>query len=434
MLAGFSRLTQKRLEACSSLLAYQHVEHLAGNIGVRVAGTPAEREGIQYLKEAFVAYGLPTVEERFPHPLWNEKRVHLQTDSGEFFSAVSPCFGGVGTVEAPVVAVGDPMHATDLQGSDLRGKIALVDGRDVVRDYPDSPQTDLLMAAGALGLIFLAGKDQKAGVPQAFYNYRRWFHGGTPPSAIVTYVDGQRLKGEHVRLTVEAEVIWTQSANIIAEIRGTKLPEEVVIVSAHHDTTPTSPGATDNAGGCGLVAELARVFSKTGAPARTIRFIQLGGHETGIHGSENWLRQHISEIEKVVANINYDGQGALVGEDVAWVLGSSAWHELLQRIVESLGYPLAIKVEPAGVDMTNFAALGINGINLGRYGEQRSHTPADNLEGTGPAGLERALLWGCALLSAIADDVDFPVRERMSWRELKAARDYALRWGWGIVA
>jgi hypothetical protein len=91
------------------------------------------------------------------------------------------------------------------------------------------------------------------------------------------------------------------------------------------------------------------------------------------------------------------------------------------------------RIAPGGVDMTNFAALGIPGINFGRHGEARFHTPADNLEGTGPQGLEAALQTSCTLLAAVADNLQIGVDDHIPWEQLQSARSYGSRWGWGIV-
>ena len=422
-----------RLDACSSAAAYAHMVHLAGKIGVRVAGTDGEQAGIQYLADAFARMGYKPAIEVFSQPVWQEKSVMLELLGGGNIPAISPCFGGAGSAIGQVVSVGNPLSSVELGSLDLKGKIALVDGRDVEIDYPDGPQTDLLMGRGAVGIIYVSGMDQHGGLPQAYFNFKRWFHAGTPPSAIVSYTDAKKISGANARLSVDAEVRWSHSANVIAELPGSTRPEEWVIVSAHHDTTPTSPGACDNAGGCAVVAQLAHAFYKTGGTRRSIRFILFGGHETGLHGSEAWLHKHLAEIGQLVAIINFDGQGNINGSDDALMLGSQPWLELVESAIRSVGRPMKTLVAPGGVDVTNFAALGIPGINLGRHGEARFHTPADNLEGTGPQGLETALLTSCTLLSAVADSLLIGLDDTLPWEQLQSARSYGSRWGWGIV-
>jgi Zn-dependent M28 family amino/carboxypeptidase len=60
--------------------------------------------------------------------------------------------------------------------------------------------------------------------------------------------------------------------NIEVEIRGSTHPDQIVIVGAHYDTVPSSPGANDNASGVAAALALARRFAEQ-RPARTLRFV-----------------------------------------------------------------------------------------------------------------------------------------------------------------
>ena len=71
---------------------------------------------------------------------------------------------------------------------------------------------------------------------------------------------------------------------MIAEVTGTLQPEEIIVVGAHYDTTPDLPGASDNAGGVGVVMELARLYAERGSK-RTLRFVAWGAEEGGLIGS-----------------------------------------------------------------------------------------------------------------------------------------------------
>ena len=66
--------------------------------------------------------------------------------------------------------------------------------------------------------------------------------------------------------------------NIVAEIRGITRPEEVVIVGAHYDSAPGSPGADDNASGVAAMLALARRFAPA-RPVRTLRFVAFANEE-----------------------------------------------------------------------------------------------------------------------------------------------------------
>jgi carboxypeptidase Q len=98
--------------------------------------------------------------------------------------------------------------------------------------------------------------------------------------------------------------------NTIAEIPGTDLAAEVVIVSAHLDSWngPGSQGCTDNGTGSSVTLEAARILSAVGArPRRTIRFINWTGEEQGLLGSRAYVEKHKEEMEKVSCVFVDDG-------------------------------------------------------------------------------------------------------------------------------
>jgi Zn-dependent M28 family amino/carboxypeptidase len=272
-------------------------------------------------------------------------------------------------------------------------------------------------------------------LPQAYYNFKRALHQPTPPSVIVGFDDAHWLAANPTvaTLRVEAEVSWSESVSVLADLPGTDLADELVIVSAHHDSVWTSPGASDNAGGCAAVAELARVFAAGPRPRRTIRFAQWGGHEVGLWGSETWLGRHVAEIGRIAAVINFDGQGVVAGSDYASILGSPSWQRLVEATLAGTGDPVAVNVGGGGVDSVNFAAVGRNAVNFSRWGEVGNHTPLDNLDPIGPAGLVSGLRMSAAVLAAVADEDGLDLADAVPPEQLRQTQAWCGRWGWGIA-
>lgn len=112
--------------------------------------------------------------------------------------------------------------------------------------------------------------------------------------------------------------------NVIAEIPGSDLAEEVVMVGAHLDAHAGATGAEDNATGAAQVLEAARILVAIGAkPRRTIRFALWGGEETGHMGSRAYVNKHFidqktgkftTEQEKFAGYFNLDyGTGKIRG-------------------------------------------------------------------------------------------------------------------------
>jgi hypothetical protein len=95
--------------------------------------------------------------------------------------------------------------------------------------------------------------------------------------------------------------------NVIAEIPGTKRPDEVVIVCGHLDSWHQVQGCTDNGTGTTSTLEAARILAAVGArPERTIRFCLWGGEEQGLLGSAAYVRMHRTEMDKISAVFNHD--------------------------------------------------------------------------------------------------------------------------------
>ncbi|WP_235297171.1 M28 family peptidase [Portibacter marinus] len=112
-------------------------------------------------------------------------------------------------------------------------------------------------------------------------------------------------KGIPVSLSIELEAIYTNpdemEHNIIAEIPGTDLKDEVVMFGAHFDSWHTGTGATDNGAGSSVMMEVARILletiKETGVqPRRTLRLALWTGEEQGLFGSRAYVGKHFAEF------------------------------------------------------------------------------------------------------------------------------------------
>jgi hypothetical protein len=114
-----------------------------------------------------------------------------------------------------------------------------------------------------------------------------------------------------------------KACNVIGELPGSDLKDEVVMMGAHFDSWHSSSGASDNAAGCAVALEAARILKAVGAkPRRTIRVAFWGGEEQGIHGSREYVAKHFGdakagfkpEYDKFSVYFNQDyGAGAYRG-------------------------------------------------------------------------------------------------------------------------
>lgn len=102
----------------------------------------------------------------------------------------------------------------------------------------------------------------------------------------------------------------SQACNLAVEVRGTTAPSEIVVVGAHYDTNPGTPGADDNASGVAAVLYLAQVFRQA-TPARTVRFVAFANEEephfwTETMGSLVYARACKAREDDVVAMLSLE--------------------------------------------------------------------------------------------------------------------------------
>ena len=108
-------------------------------------------------------------------------------------------------------------------------------------------------------------------------------------------------KGERVKMEMNLDVNFYKedsSHNIIAEIPGTDLKDEIVMIGAHFDSWHGGTGATDDATGSAVCMEAMRILKTLNLqPRRTIRIGLWGGEEQGLLGSQAFVKKHYGERE-----------------------------------------------------------------------------------------------------------------------------------------
>ncbi|MFH1367847.1 MAG: M28 family peptidase [Elusimicrobiota bacterium] len=93
-------------------------------------------------------------------------------------------------------------------------------------------------------------------------------------------------------------------ANIAAELKGSRKPEEIIIIGAHYDTLYGTPGADDNASGVAGLLELARLASKAGPYSKTVRFVAFANEEPPFFKTPNMgSTVYAKQLKKDKANV-----------------------------------------------------------------------------------------------------------------------------------
>ena len=203
-----------------------------------------------------------------------------------------------------------------------------------------------------------------------------------------------------VDLTLETEFTPAESGfNVIAEIPGTDLKDEVVMIGAHLDSWHSGTGTTDNASGSAVMMEAMRILKSLGvSPRRTIRIGLWGGEEQGLLGSRSYVKRTLGErldksfpydsikltaaAEKFSVYFNMDnGTGKYRG---VYLQGNQnampVFREWLKPF-NKLGASTLTLQNTSGTDHLSFDAIGLPGFQFIQdpieYSTRTHHTSMD---------------------------------------------------------
>jgi Zn-dependent M28 family amino/carboxypeptidase len=211
-----------------------------------------------------------------------------------------------------------------------------------------------------------------------------------------------RILDDGTDVTLEFNIVnhvypeGTTSYNTVAEIPGSDKADEVIMLGGHLDSWHAATGATDNAIGCAIMMEAARILKTLGVkPRRTIRVALWSGEEEGLLGSIAYVKEHFGSFEspkpgyeKFGGYFNIDsGTGRVRG---AGVFGPPEAGAILREILAPfkgdgvVGAVASRSRRLGGSDNTSFSQAGLPGIGMGQdpieYNSNTWHTNLDTYE------------------------------------------------------
>lgn len=306
-----------------------HLKELCYTIGGRPTGSPELQKAEKWAEAKFKSFGYKDAHLE----KWGDVPVGFQRGKGSYAKMVKPfvaeiqfttnCWmpGTNGPTTGPVVIAPKSLDEFAIKKGSLKGAWVLMDTattmRGANRTTEDAKLMEAIEGAGILGLVYGSRNEN-------VHTHGNWTDKTFEkrPKTVEIEVrkdDWDRLfsyahLGDTPSITVNAENIWIKGPiavhNVIAELKGTEKPDEVVVVGGHLDSwnSPGSQGACDNGTGTSGTLEAARLLMKSGIkPKRTIRFILWTGEEQGLLGSRGYVEKHLSEMEKISACIVDDG-------------------------------------------------------------------------------------------------------------------------------
>lgn len=401
---------QLRESALASDLGYRITESLTTEVGPRMAGSEGDVRAVAWAQAKFRELGYDKVwTEPVSFPKWERRSEQAQVLGAHAQPLTLTALGGSpgGVVEAEVVRFADLAALEAAPDGSLAGRIAFVDYRmERARDGSGygpgsrvrSRGPSVAIAKGAAGFLMRsAGTDSHR---QPHTGITRFDDGLTPvPSAALSVPDAEQLtrllsRGPQ-RVRMQLDCGWTGTAtsyNVIGEIRGSRRPEEMVLIGGHLDSWDLGTGAVDDGAGVGLtMAAGALIGQLPKAPARTIRVVAFANEEQGLHGGKAYAEQHAKALRRhqIAAESDF---GA--GRIYAYSSSAPAHARHADRQIAEALAPLGIAHAPGeggpGPDISPFAANGLAWARLAQDGSDYfdlHHTPDDTFDKIDPKAL-----------------------------------------------
>jgi carboxypeptidase Q len=410
-------------EAQADQFAWRRLAELTDTYGNRLSGSDNLNRAIAWAVETMKSDGLENVRtEKVMVPRWVRGNESLEiVDPPRHPIPMLGLGGSVATpsagIEADVVVVKSYDELT-ARAAEVKGKIVLYNA--VFTSYGQTNQyrtggataaarhgavASLVRAIGPVGLRtpHTGGMSYLDGVPKI-------------PAAAISVEDAERMqrlvdRGKRVRVRLRMEARFdpdVASANVVGEIRGAELPDEVVLVGGHFDSWDVGTGASDDGVGCVVTWEAARLMKKLGIrPRRTVRVVLFTNEENGVRGGTAYRDGYLQQAEQHVLAIESDS-GVFAPSRLGFS-GSAAARRMMGDIATLLT-PIGLQdLGPTGggADIGPIAQAGKVPMMAYQGDSTRyftiHHTPADTIDRIAPEEVSRAAAALAVVTYVVAD-------------------------------
>jgi Zn-dependent M28 family amino/carboxypeptidase len=220
------------------------------------------------------------------------------------------------------------------------------------------------------------------------------------PAGAVTAEDADLIAHLSTQGKVRMHLILTPqklpdatSFNVIADLKGSEHPEQVVVVSGHLDSWDLGTGAIDDAAGVVVAMEAVEILQRLHLhPKRTLRVIAWMDEESGGAGSKTYTQDYSKQFPNHVAAIESDsGAAHPLGFDVKMTAHAAELLRPALAILQSFGGNAAMPTSyPPGADIAPMSEAGVPALGIlqdGRTYFHYHHTAADTLDKIVPGEL-----------------------------------------------
>ena len=442
--------------------AYQTLGDAIQKIGHRLTGSPNGKKAEEYAFNLLKSYGYNVKYQSFEVESWS--RGELETKVGNSSSmnvikSVSLAHSPVkANVQADLVDMGNGLEE-DYQSSPgkVKGKIALVylgilpGSKSGLSNLHRSEKTAIATKNGAAGvIIFNTVKDGVLLTGTASVTGKL-----IPiPAVCIGLEDGMKLKDQLKTAALKASISMTnfsgmiKARNVIATLKGSKYPEEKIVVGGHLDSWDLATGAIDNGIGSFSVLDMARTFSALKLhPKRSIEFVMFMGEEEGLLGSTHYVKEAVKDgsVNHIKYMLNYD----MTNDPKGYGSTNESSKDLFQSVgAIASGIDTSFKnIFRAGAglhsDHQPFMLQGIPigsaaGGSLPNNSGRCYHADCDNFDLVDEQGMKNTVRFNSMLIYALADVnkipairmTDLETRDFLIKNNLKEALKIAGEWRW----
>jgi carboxypeptidase Q len=413
--------------ALTSDTAYRRLAWLTDRIGNRLSGSENLERAIAWAVSEMKRDGLDNVRAEkvmVPHWVRGEESLELLEPVSRKLSMLG-LGNSVGTppegitAEAVVVRNFDELEAL---GEKVRGKVVVYNAPFTTYGQTVGYRGSGASRAAKYGAVAAVVRSITPVSLQTPHTGSLRYTEDSPkiPAAAVTIEGAEMLqrmydRGERPKLRLKMEAHFlpdAESANVIAELKGTERPDEVVLVGGHFDSWDVGAGAHDDGGGCIVSWEVARLLKALNLrPRRTIRVVLFTNEENGVRGGNGYRDAHKAETAKHVLAIESDiGVFRPTGFGLSEKASQQARADFVE-IAKLLSGIRADRIDPdgEGTDIGPIVREGVTGASLNVDASHYfdiHHTQADTFDKVSPQELAACVAAMTVMAYVVADMPD----------------------------
>ncbi len=328
--------------------AYTTLEEATNTIGHRLTGSENGAKAEEYTYNKFKEYGYEDVAyQTFEVEAWARGDVSLKINDTDVKVVTLGHSPVEASVTGEIVDMGNGLDVDYQNNPDaVKGKISLVyigileGSEEGLTNLHRSEKTALAIKYGAIGIIIINQVDNgvlltgTASVTGELIPI---------PAVCIGKEDGMTLKESLKSGKATADIAMTNKSdiikarNVIATLKGSELPDEVIVIGGHLDSWDLATGAIDNGIGSFAVLDIARAFKANNlSPKRTIKFTMFMGEEQGLLGSKYFVNEAIKDgtIDNIKYMMNLDMSGNPIGMNAGGKLDDEAFFKSLGAAIQ----------------------------------------------------------------------------------------------------